>query len=87
MLANYGTEESSIDVTKEVTKLYYDAPSKPVTIGPNFNSLFGDPIVGTCKRLEITVLLPGGRFKVYTCYEINTNCNPTTNTNFQILPL
>ena len=69
MLANYGTEESSIDVTKEVTKLYNDATSKPVTIGPDFNSLFGDPIVGTCKRLEITVLLPGGRFKVYTCYE------------------
>ena len=69
MLANYGTEESSIDVTDEVRKLYNDATSKPKTIGPDFNSLFGDPIVGTCKRLEITVLLPGGRFKVYTCYE------------------
>jgi hypothetical protein len=69
VLANYGTDASSIDVTKKVRELYYAATSKPVTIGPDFNSLFGDPIVGTCKRLEITVLLPGCRFKVYTCYE------------------
>ena len=61
MLANYGTDLSSIDVTKKVRDLYDAALSKPLIIGPNFNSLFGDPIVGTCKRLKITVLLPGGR--------------------------
>jgi hypothetical protein len=32
VLATYGTDASSIDVTKKVRELYDEAPLKPVTI-------------------------------------------------------
>ncbi len=68
MFAVYGTEANSIDVSKKVKELYEAATSHPVSIAAT-NANFGDPVVGSAKRLDVYVRLPSERFKEITCNE------------------
>lgn len=57
----YGIEDSNIDITKEILKLYYNDNKLLIPSGTILNNIKGDPLSGKTKYIYITYTINGNK--------------------------
>jgi len=84
----YGVNENTIDITKEITDLFYKNNKLLIPAGTNLNNIKGDPVLGQLKNLYINYTLNSKKVTEKYIEYINTDIiidlqNPTTVLNWE----
>jgi hypothetical protein len=69
----YGINENTIDITKEITELFYKNNKLLIPIGTNLNNIKGDPVSGQLKNLYINYTLNSKKVTEKYIEYINTD--------------